>query len=188
MIIIITIIIIGLKAVLLHNENQLPSVPLAYATDMKETYENLEKILRLINYGTYKWQIVSDLKVLTILFGMQGGYTKYPCYLCEWDSRAPNRYGRTEWPTRQLFKIGQKNVLNPPLVRPEDVILPPLHLKLGYAKQFVKKLDVDGEAFRYLKEVAFPKVSDAKLKGGDTFFYLLIVYSLLLQCSFLESC
>ncbi|XP_054742067.1 uncharacterized protein LOC129247141 [Anastrepha obliqua] len=28
------------------------------------------------------------------------------------------------------------------------------------------KLKVDGEAFRHLKEVAFPKVSDAKLKGG----------------------
>ena len=38
--------IIGLKAVLLPNENQLPSVPVAYATDMKESYQTMEKILR----------------------------------------------------------------------------------------------------------------------------------------------
>ncbi|XP_051155322.1 uncharacterized protein LOC127277918 [Leptopilina boulardi] len=155
-----------LKAVLLHNENKVPSVPLAYATDMKETYEILEKILRLIKYPQHEWQIVSDLKVLTILFGMQGGYTKHPCYLCELDSRAPNRYAKSEWPSRQYFKIGQKNVLNPPLVRPENVILPPLHLKLGYIKQFLKKLKWDGVAICYLKEVVFPKLSDAKLKGG----------------------
>lgn len=152
---------------LLHNENKLPSVPIAYATDMNETYDNLKKILRLIKYSENEWQIVSDLKVLTILFGMQGGYTKHPCYLCEWDSRAPNRYAKTEWPSRQLFKIGQKNVLNLPLVRPEKVILPPLHLKLGFVKQFLTKLKFDGEAFRYLKEVVFPKLSDAKLKGGN---------------------
>ena len=35
--------ILGLKAVFLHNVNQLPSVPVAYATDMKETYPNNEK-------------------------------------------------------------------------------------------------------------------------------------------------
>ena len=144
--------IIGLNSVLLHNENKLPSVPLACATDMKETYENLKKILHLINYAPYKWQIVSDLKMLIILFGMQGEYIKYPCYLGEWDSRAPNSYAGTEWPSRQLFKIGQKNVLNPPLVRPENIILPPLHMKLGYVKQFLKKLRVDGEAFHFLKE------------------------------------
>ncbi|XP_036342331.1 uncharacterized protein LOC118751619 [Rhagoletis pomonella] len=70
----------SLKVVLIHNENQLPTVPIAYATDMKETYQTMEKILRLINYNKHQWQIVSDLKVLTILLGMQGGYTKHPCY------------------------------------------------------------------------------------------------------------
>lgn len=114
---------IALKAVLLHNENKLPSVPLAYETDMKETYENWGKILHLINYAAYKWQIVSDLRELTILFGMQGGYTKHSCYLCEWGSRAPNRYARTEWPSRQLVKISEKIVVNPPLARPENFIL-----------------------------------------------------------------
>lgn len=157
--------IIGLKAVLLHNNNQLPSVPVAYATDMKETYQTMEKILRLINYNKYHWQIVSDLKVLTILFGMQGGYTKNPCYFCEWDSRAKNHYMCKDWPSRQFFQLGRKNVLNVPLVKADDIILPPLHLKLGYMKQFVKRLHKDSEAFLHLKLV-FPKLSDAKIKEG----------------------
>ena len=35
----------SLKAVLLHNRNKLPSVLLAYVTNMKETYENLKILL-----------------------------------------------------------------------------------------------------------------------------------------------
>ena len=35
----------SLKAVLLHNGNKFPSVPIAYATNMKETYENLKILL-----------------------------------------------------------------------------------------------------------------------------------------------
>lgn len=132
---------------------------------MKETYDTMEKILRLVNYSTHKWKIVADLKVLTILFGMQGGYTKYPCYLCEWDSRSRNHYECKIWPSRESHQIGQKNILNLPLVTAENVILPPLHLKLGFMKQFVKKLDVNGQAFSHLKTV-FPNLSEAKIKAG----------------------
>jgi hypothetical protein len=35
----------GLKTVLLHNWSKFSSVPLAYATNMKETYENLITLL-----------------------------------------------------------------------------------------------------------------------------------------------
>lgn len=132
---------------------------------MKETYDTMKLIIDSIKYSIYNWKIVSDLKVLTILLGMQGGYTKYPCYMCEWDSRAINRYERREWPSRSSIKIGQKNVLNIPLVKTENIILPPLHLKLGYMKQFVKALDTESEAFKHLKSV-FPGLSDAKVKGG----------------------
>ncbi|KAH1024076.1 hypothetical protein HUJ05_003635 [Dendroctonus ponderosae] len=45
---------ISLKAVLLHNENKHPSVPLAHTTNMKENYANLENIC-------------ADLKVVTLL-------------------------------------------------------------------------------------------------------------------------
>lgn len=146
----------------------MPTVPVAYATDMKETYQTMEKILRLINYNKHQWQIVSDLKVLTILLGMQGGYTKHPCYFCEWDSRAKDLYNCSVWPPRKGFQIGKKNVLNIPLVKPDNIILPPLHLKLGYMKQFVKRLDKNSESFLHL-ETVFPKLSDAKIKEGTYF-------------------
>ena len=43
--------------------------------------------------------------------------------------------------------------------------MPPLHIKLGLIIQFVKALDKDGAAFKYLQNL-FPKLSEAKVKGG----------------------
>ena len=41
---------LSLKAVLLHNENTLPSILVGYAAHMKETYENMKNFLQCINY------------------------------------------------------------------------------------------------------------------------------------------
>ena len=60
----------SLKAVLLHNGNKFPSVPLAYATNMKETYENLKILLEKIQYDKYCWTICCDLKVISLLMGL----------------------------------------------------------------------------------------------------------------------
>ena len=43
--------------------------------------------------------------------------------------------------------------------------LPTLHIKLGLAKQFVKALKSDSEAFKHVQAM-FPKLSEAKVKGG----------------------
>jgi len=40
--------------------------------------------------------------------------------------------------------VGEKNVIAEPLVDRSKIILPPLHIKLGLMKQFVKALDKDG--------------------------------------------
>lgn len=134
---------------------------------MKETYESMSRILNLIKYRDFAWKIVADFKVLTILFGMQGGYTATPCFLCLWKSRTDNRekYEIRDWPPRSSFVLNQHNVKNIPLVEPSQVILPPLHLKLGFIKQFVKKLDPNGEAFKALSEL-LPRLSAAKIKEG----------------------
>jgi hypothetical protein len=45
-----------LKTVLLHNGKKHPSIPIAYAMHMKETYENMKTYLKLTatsNVGTY---------------------------------------------------------------------------------------------------------------------------------------
>jgi len=70
----------SLKAVLLHNGNKIPSVPIAHGVNVKETYETMKDLLQLIKYEEYKWKICCDLKVVAMLRGMQGGYTKYCCF------------------------------------------------------------------------------------------------------------
>jgi hypothetical protein len=65
----------GLKAVLLHKGNILPSIPVTYAIHKQETYENMKEILSCMNYKTYKWHICCDLKVNAIFMGLQKGYT-----------------------------------------------------------------------------------------------------------------
>ena len=77
---------VSLKVVLLHNGNKFPSVPLAHAANMKESYESMKLMLGKIKYEEFKWKLCGDLKVVGLLLGMQLGYTKYCCLLCEWDS------------------------------------------------------------------------------------------------------
>lgn len=86
----------GLKAVLLHNGNKQPTVPIAYSKSKSETYEVMKFLLKKIDYNNpqHKWNICADLKVVAILMGIQAGNVKYPCHLCEWDSHARKNHGR----------------------------------------------------------------------------------------------
>ena len=62
---------INLKVVLLHNGNKFPSIPLAHAANMKESYENMKLLLGKIKYDEFKWELCGDLKVVALLLGMQ---------------------------------------------------------------------------------------------------------------------
>jgi len=42
---------LSLKAVLLHNGNQHPSIPVGHAAHMKETYENIKQLLNKLEYS-----------------------------------------------------------------------------------------------------------------------------------------
>lgn len=156
----------SLKAVLLHNGNKYPSIPIAHSAHLKEDYANVKHVLQVINYEEHQWDVIGDFKMITFLVGLQGGYTKNPCFLCLWDSRNDAKHYKTvEWPKRNEFVVGEKNVKWQPLVKQEKILMPPLHIKLGLIKQFVKALDPKSEAFAYLKTL-FPKLSPAKIKGG----------------------
>jgi hypothetical protein len=156
----------SLKAVLLHNGNVLPSIPAGYAVNMKESYDNMELLLNCVNYKKYQRQLCGDLKVVAVLVGLQQGYTKLCCFLCEWGSRENTSHcKRRDWPSRQSLEPGTKNFQHLPLVESSNILLPPLHIKLGPMMNFVKAMDQTGPAFRYLAE-KLPGISAAKIKEG----------------------
>ncbi|GBO45250.1 hypothetical protein AVEN_52072-1 [Araneus ventricosus] len=72
-------------------------------------------------------------------------------------------YIKKVWPKRQFLIPGVKNEENEPLVVSEKILLPPLHIKLGLMKNFVKAMDCGGSGFQYLR-LKFPKVSEKKLR------------------------
>ena len=104
--------------------------------------------------------------MVAFLMELQRGFTKFPCYLCLWDStNTSHHYKMRNWPPRSNYDIGAHNAKQTPLVEPKKVLLPPLHIKLGLIKHFVKKLNPESDAFKYNQEF-FPKLSKAKIKGG----------------------
>ena len=101
-----------------------------------------------------------------ILLGQQAGYVKYPCFLCLWDSRADDQHWqRKDWPIREELLAEANNVINEPLVDRDNILFPPLHIKLGLMKQFVKVLDKNGDCFSYIRS-RFPGTSYEKVRGG----------------------
>jgi len=76
-----------LKMVLLHNGNIHLSVPTAHSVHMKQMYENIDLLLKAISYSKYGWKIHGDLKVIGLFLGIQFGYTKFCCFLCEWTAQ-----------------------------------------------------------------------------------------------------
>ena len=105
--------------------------------------------------------------MVNFLLGQYSGFTKYPCFLCMWDSRdTAQHYEKKDWPVRQeLVPCRAENIINNPLVDRDRILFPPLHIKLGLIKQFTKALDKNGSYFTYLCRT-FPGVTIEKLKAG----------------------
>ena len=62
--------------------------------------------------------------MVNFLLGQQEGHTKYPCFLCYWDSRANEEHlVRKERPPTNTMKPGGKNIVNDPLVDRKNIIL-----------------------------------------------------------------
>ena len=94
----------------------------------------MEMLLTKIKYTEHMWAICGDLKVIGLFLGQHSGFTKFPCFICEWDSRdRESHWIKKMWQKRQEWIPGKKNIL-----------LPLLHIKLGLIKQFVKALDKGG--------------------------------------------
>lgn len=85
-----------------------------------------------------------------------------------WDSRWKNQYDKKEWPIRNAAnrKNDSFNVKADALVPTEKILLPPLHIKLGLVKNYLKYMQRrNANAREYLRKF-FPKLSTAKLDEG----------------------
>ena len=76
---------------LLHYGILLGAIPIGHSFYSKEKHEHI-KALDLGKYDDHKWVTCVDLKMVNFLLGQQGGYTKYPCFLCLWDSQAKDKH------------------------------------------------------------------------------------------------
>ena len=110
--------------------NQFASVPIAHSTTLKEKYEAVKYVLEKIGYDQHKRFICVDLKIVNFLLGQQSGFTKYPCFLCMWDSRdRAQQYTKKDWPLREeLVPCKERNVINDPLVDRDRILFPPLRM------------------------------------------------------------
>ncbi|KAJ8671539.1 hypothetical protein QAD02_002798 [Eretmocerus hayati] len=141
-------------------------MPVYYGPQVKECYENVRILLSKANCEEYRWGICGDFKIISMILGLQLGYTRHMCFLCEWNSRGKEEhYVRKVWPPRQQMIPGQKNDQAIPLVDRDKIVLPPLHIKLGIVKNFIKAMNKTGAGVLFLRE-KFPRLSEAKLKEG----------------------
>jgi len=59
----------------------------------------------------------------------------------------------------------QSNIKWKQIIDCYKILLPPLHIKLGLMKQFVKALYQESKAFKYI-QAYFTKLSEGKVKAG----------------------
>lgn len=140
----------SLKAGVLHNRNKYLSLPLAHSVYFNEDYNTFETLLAALKWDKYGWEIIRDYKMVAFLMGLQD------LCLC-------HQAGGLDWPQQTEFAVDRNNVKWKPLVDPQKVLMPPLHITLGLMKQFVTGLDKESAAFRYLHNF-FPKLSETKVK------------------------
>lgn len=71
-----------------------------------------------------------------MLLEQQGGYTKFPCFLCMCYSLNIDLYWiRKDQPFRiKILKPVSRKYMEINLVDPEKVLLPPLDIKMGHMK------------------------------------------------------
>lgn len=156
----------SLKAVILSNNAEGHSIPIGYSRDLKEKYETIKFLLNKVNYNKFDWKICVDLKMVAILYGLQGGYTTFMCFICKWNTRnEANFWSKNEYPKREKLKKGEFNIVNKPLVKMEKIIVPPLHIKIGLMTVFVKALDPNGRCVKAIKN-KFKRLSEMKLANG----------------------
>ena len=171
------------KAVLIHNGNKYPSLPLAHSVCLKETYKNVKTVLNVLKYDQYNWEVIGDFKMIAFLMGMQRVSRNIPATFVFGLAEIPNptiksKYGQN---VRNLL-LERKMSKNIPLINPKNVLLPPLYIKLGLIKQFafkvlrasgfIKEIRTSSLSIRKLNDLSIREFAKALDKDGAAFKYL----------------
>jgi len=131
------------------------SVPLAHSAHMEDDIRS-----------EHQNPLECNFKMVAFLVGLQGGFIKFQCCLCLLESRNTALHcKKSSWPPRTSYENRSYNMKQQPLVDAAKILMPPLNIKLGLIKQFVKQVDTEGEAFKQIQEL-YPKLSEAKIKAG----------------------
>jgi hypothetical protein len=118
-------------------------------------------MLEKVNNEHHNWDICGEFKMLGFLGGLQGGHTKYWCFLCLWNSSAADQhYVQSKWPARKQRLPGTCNVIHEALVQTDKILQ--LHVKSAPVKQYVETL---GHTSGTLQHVMFCVPSDASNKS-----------------------
>ena len=133
---------------------------------LEENYTNVKSLLIALKCDQFNWQVIGDFRMVAFLVVLQDGFTRFPRYLCHWDSgNTIANYHRRIWPKRTEYSVGYSNIKWDPLIDSTKILLPPLHINLGLIKQFVKALDKNSYAFKHLQNI-FIKISEANIEAG----------------------
>ena len=102
---------------LLNDGNLFGAILTGQSVYLKEKHEHIKVVLDLLKYDYHKWVIRVGLKMVNVLLGQQGQYTKYSCFLCLWDSPAKDKHWEQKLcPIRKGLTVGEKNIIHQPLV------------------------------------------------------------------------
>jgi len=143
----------SLKCVLVHNSNRCVPLPLGHSTKLTEEY-NIKTVLQKLDYDFHEWISCVDLQRVIFLIGQQSGCA-ISSFIYLWDSRACKwSLGGKGWPPEDSMRVVETNFINEPkekiIQRRKNIIIPPVHIKLGLMKPFVKNLHATEDCINYI--------------------------------------
>ncbi|UYV65021.1 hypothetical protein LAZ67_3002849 [Cordylochernes scorpioides] len=119
------------------------------------------------DHDTEEWRLFVDSSKISLKAVLLHNGNKFPLVLIADASNMKETYENMKLLLKKIEyeRYGHKNILNSPLIDSENIYLPPLHIKLGLMKNFVKAMDRKASGFAYLKQKC-SSISDAKIKEG----------------------
>lgn len=85
--------------------------PKCHSVHLKKSYDYMKTLLESVAYKTHQWNICCYLKVIGILVGMEGGFTKFCRFLWLWDSwSTAEHYVKPNWQPQDAYEPWKTSV------------------------------------------------------------------------------